>query len=106
MQLYTESPQKGSSFRTVEELSYYSELIVLYCFFYIELFVGQLLVIMKRLGQLKSMHMILLIVMVLKFVSSAPVTSRTGRMKRRSFYGKSKGIRPIVSLDLGLTTCL
>lgn len=58
---------------------------------------------MKRLGQLKSMHIILLIVMVLKFVSLAPVTSRTGRMKRRSFDGKSERIRPIASLDFGLT---
>ena len=55
---------------------------------------------MKRLGNLKATYLGMFIVMVLKSVSSTPVTSRTGRIKRRSFDGKSEGTRPIVSLDL------
>lgn len=59
---------------------------------------GQLLVIMKRLGQLKFLCMGMFVVMVLKSVSSTPVTSRTERMERRSFEGKPEGTRPIVNL--------
>ena len=61
---------------------------------------GRSLVIMKCFGQLKVMYMGMFIVMLLKSVSSAPVTSRTGRMKRKNFEGKSEGIRrqPIVGL--------
>ena len=47
---------------------------------------GRSLVIMKCFGQLKVMYMGMFIVMLLKSVSSAP-----GRMKRKSFEGKSEG---------------
>ena len=53
---------------------------------------------MKRIGQLKVMYKGMFIVMLLKSVSSAPVTSRTGRMKSKSFEGKPEGTRPIVNL--------
>lgn len=53
---------------------------------------------MKRLGQLKFLCMGMFVVMVLKSVSSTPVTSRTEWMERRSFEGKPKGTRPIVNL--------
>ena len=53
---------------------------------------------MKRIGQLKVMYKGMFIVMLLKSVSSAPVTSRTGRMKRKSFEGKPEGTQPIVNL--------
>lgn len=53
---------------------------------------------MKCLGQLKVMYIGMFIVKLLKSVSSTPVTSRTGRMKRKSFEGKPEGTRPIVIL--------
>ena len=61
---------------------------------------------MKHLGQLKVMYIGMFIVMLLRSVSSTPITSRTGRMKRERFEGKPEGTRPIVSLGVGWAKCL
>ena len=53
---------------------------------------------MKHLEQLKVMYIGMFIVMLLRSVSSTPITSRTGRMKRKSFEGRPEGTRPIASL--------